>query len=135
MVQCPLILAVDDEPSILKLVSINLSTEGYRVITASDGTSALTLFDEYKPDLVILDIMMPGKDGFELIDEIRQRSQVPIIMLTGRDDVDSLRRALEDGADDYIIKPFNVHLLLARVHAKIRRSSTAENSCLYPGTR
>ena len=121
--QCPLILAVDDEPNILKMISVNLSLEGYKMITASDGLTALTLFDEYTPDLVILDIMMPGIDGFEVIDRIRKRgSNVPIIILSGRDDINSLRDALEKGADDYISKPFNIHLLLARVRSKIRRS-------------
>jgi DNA-binding response OmpR family regulator len=123
MMQCPLILAVDDEPNILKMISVNLSLEGYKMITASDGLTALTLFDEYTPDLVILDIMMPGIDGFEVIDRIRKRgSNVPIIILSGRDDINSLRDALEKGADDYISKPFNIHLLLARVRSKIRRS-------------
>ena len=123
MIQRPLILAVDDEPNILKMVSVNLSLEGYKIITASDGESALTLFDKYTPDLIILDIMMPGLDGFEVIDRIRKRgSSVPIIILSGRDDINSLRDALEKGADDYINKPFNIHLLLARVRSKIRRS-------------
>ena len=123
MVQRPLILAIDDEPNILKMISVNLSLEGYRIITASDGASALILFDEYEPDLVILDIIMPGMDGFEVIDRIRQRgSNVPIIILSGRDDVNSLREALDKGADDYIAKPFNIHLLLARVRSKIRRA-------------
>ena len=123
MIQRPLILAVDDEPNILKMVSVNLSLEGYKIITASDGESALTLFDEYTPDLIILDIMMPGIDGFEVIDRIRKRgSSVPIIILSGRDDINSLRDALEKGADDYINKPFNIHLLLARVRSKIRRA-------------
>jgi len=124
MIQRPLILAVDDEPNILKMISVNLSLEGYKIITASDGESALTLFNEYSPDLIILDIMMPGIDGFEVIDRIRKLgSSIPIIILSGRDDINSLRDALEKGADDYINKPFNIHLLLARVRSKIRRSA------------
>lgn len=127
MAQGPIILAADDEINIQKLICVNLQAEGYRVITASDGVSALTLFKEVNPDLVILDVMMPGMDGYEVIAEIRQKSRVPIIMLTGRDDVNSLRIAMEAGADDYITKPFNVHLLLARVRAKIRRAAYAVN--------
>jgi len=123
MVPRPLILAVDDEPNILKMISVNLSLEGYRIITAADGETALILFDEYQPDLIILDIMMPGIDGYEVIDRIRKRgSSVPIIILSGKDDINSLREALDRGADDYIAKPFNIHLLLARVRSKIRRA-------------
>ncbi|MBN1644044.1 MAG: response regulator [Dehalococcoidales bacterium] len=126
MLQRPLIMAVDDEQNILKLISINLALEGYRIITAPDGLSALALLDEYNPDLVILDIMMPGIDGIEVVKRIRQKSSVPIIMLTGKDDINSLNQALERGADDYITKPFNIHVLMARVRAKIRRATSTK---------
>jgi DNA-binding response OmpR family regulator len=133
MIQRPLVLAVDDEPNILKMISVNLSLEGYKIITASDGLSALTLFEEYTPDLIILDIMMPGIDGFEVIDRIRKLgSNVPIIILSGRDDINSLRDALEKGADDYINKPFNIHLLLARVRSKIRRAGYPKTINSHP---
>ena len=80
----PVILAVDDEEPILKLLHVNLSLEGYDIVTASNGTSALALMKEHGPDLVILDIMMPGLDGFQVLDLIRQRSNVPVIMLTAK---------------------------------------------------
>ena len=118
----PIILAVDDELNILKLLSVNLIAEGFQVVTASDGTSALTMLETYHPDLVLLDIMMPDFNGFVLIDLIRERSNVPIIMLTARDDFVSLRRALDTGADDYLTKPFSVQVLSARIHAKLKRN-------------
>jgi len=97
--------------------------EGYDVITASDGSSALELLEEYKPELVILDIMMPGLDGFQVLDLIRKRSNVPVIMVTARGEVTSLRDALVLGADDYVRKPFSVRELVARVRAKLRRTT------------
>ena len=119
----PLILAVDDEEPILKLLRVNLSQRGFHVATASNGTLALTLLEEREPDLVILDIMMPDLDGFQVLDRIRQRSNVPVIMLTGRDEVTVLRDALALGADDYVRKPFSIQELLARVRVKLRRAT------------
>lgn len=124
----PLILAVDDEEPILKLLRVNLSLEGYHIITASNGTSALELLEEHKPDLVILDIMMPDLDGFQVLDLIRQRSNVPVIMLTARCEVTTLRDALVAGADDYVTKPFSILELVARIRAKLR---CAEQSVPY----
>ncbi len=124
MLERPVILAVDDEPNILKLISINLAMDGLAVYTASDADSALVLFEAVKPDLVLIDIMMPGTDGLELVDIIRGRSHVPIIMLTARGDTASIQHALVNGADDYITKPFNLKLLTARVRAKISRVQT-----------
>lgn len=118
----PVILAVDDEPNILKLLSINFSIEGYKVLTAPDGASALVLLEEYPPDLVILDIMMPDITGYEMIQLIRKQSDVPIIMLTARDDMASIEKTLISGADDYITKPFNFRLLSSRVKSKIKRT-------------
>jgi len=118
----PLIMAVDDEESILKLLRCNLSVEGCRVITASDGSSALELLEEHKPDLVLLDIMMPGLDGFQTLDLIRERTNVPVIMLTAIDEVTSLRQTLVAGADDYVTKPFSILELTARIRAKLRRA-------------
>lgn len=117
----PLILAIDDEESMLKLLRTSLPLEGYDIVTASDGVSALELLEESKPDLVILDIMMPGLDGFQVLNLIRQRSSVPVIMLTAKDEEIYLQRALVAGADDYVRKPFNIQILIARIKAKLRR--------------
>ena len=121
----PLILAVDDEKPILKLLHANLSVEGYRVATASNGRTALALLEEREPDLVILDIMMPDLDGFQVLDLIRQDSNVPVIMLTARAEVICLREALAQGADDYIHKPFSILELTARIKAKLRQAAQA----------
>ena len=118
----PLVLAVDDEPNILKLLKTNLLAEGYEVITACSGTEALHLVEENELALILLDINMPGIDGFQTAQTIRKDSDVPIIMLTARDDITSLEKALCIGADDFLTKPFSVRELSARVKAKIRRS-------------
>jgi len=118
----PLILVVDDEESILKLLRVNLGRDGYELVTASNGESALELLQERRPDLVILDIMMPGLDGFQVLGLIRQRSNVPVIMLTARGERTTLRDALVLGADDYVTKPFSMSVLAARIKAKLRRA-------------
>ena len=119
----PLILVVDDEEPILKLLSVNLPVAGYDTIVASDGETALSLLEEQRPDLVILDITIPGLDGFQVLELIRERSSVPVIMLTGRDDVYCIKNALHVGADDYVIKPFSIMVLMARIRAKLRRAA------------
>ncbi len=119
----PFIMVVDDEPVILTLLNRTLEPEGYGVITADNGRTALNLLEEHGPDLVILDIMMPGINGFQVLDLIRQRSNVPVIMLTGRTEVATLRDALVLGADDYVRKPFHTQELRARIRAKLRRAS------------
>ena len=116
------IMVVDDEQAILRLLSRTLEPEGYGVVVADNGRSALELLEEHKPDLVILDIMMPGLDGFQVLDLIRQRSNVPIIMLTARCEVTTLYNALVLGADDYVRKSFRTRELLARIRAKLRRA-------------
>ena len=116
------IMVVDDEQAILRLLKRTLEPEGYGVVLADNGRSALTLLEEHWPDLVILDIMMPGLDGFQVLDFIRQRSSVPVIMLTARGEVTTLRDALSLGADDYVRKPFRTQELLARIRAKLRRA-------------
>jgi two-component system KDP operon response regulator KdpE len=117
-----LILVVDDEAAIVRLVRATLQAEGHSVLTASRGEEALELMDEQRPDLVVLDLMMPGIDGFETLRRIRTKSQVPVIMLTARTaDADKLK-GLSGGADDYITKPFNPDELAARVTAVLRRS-------------
>ena len=116
------IMVVDDELAILRLLSRTLEGEGYNVATAPDGESALSQLADYKPDLILLDIMMPGLNGFEVLDIIRKSSNIPVIMLTARQEVTAIRDALVLGADDYIKKPFGTLELLARVRAKLRRA-------------
>ncbi len=102
-----MVLVVDDEPPIVRLVRAKLQADGYAVITAGSGEEALTLLEDERPDLVILDLMMPGMDGFETLRRIRPTDTVPVIMLTARaGDIDKLR-GLTGGADDYVTKPFN----------------------------
>jgi two-component system alkaline phosphatase synthesis response regulator PhoP len=116
------ILVVDDERNIVDLVRLYLEKEGYAVVTAADGDEALALHARHDPDLVILDLMLPKRDGFEVCREIRRRGETPIIMLTARsDDIDSIV-GLELGADDYVTKPFNPRALVARVKAVLRRT-------------
>ena len=116
------IMVVDDEQTILRLLSRTLEPEGYGVIVADNGETALTLLEEHTPDLVILDIMMPGLDGLQVLNLIRQRSSVPVIMLTARREVTTVRDALLLGADDYVRKPLHPQELLARIRAKLRRT-------------
>ena len=118
----PYIMIVDDEQTILGLLKRTLELEGYGVIVADNGRSALDLMEEYSPVLVILDIMMPGLDGFQVLDLIRQRSSIPVIMLTAKLEVATVRDALSLGADDYVTKPFHTRELLARIRAKLRRA-------------
>lgn len=118
-----LVLVVDDEPAIVRLARARLQADNLAVVTASNGPEALDLLDRERPDLVILDVMMPEMDGFETLRRIRQHSAVPIIMLTARaSDPDKLR-GFEYGADDYLTKPFNPDELAARVQALLRRSA------------
>ncbi len=119
----PLIMAVDDDQTILSLLKRTLEPEGYGVIVADNGTVALELFEEHRPDMVILDIMMPGLDGFQVLNLIRQRSNVPVIMLSARREVVTRRDTLNFGADDYMGKPFHTGELVARIRAKLRRAA------------
>jgi DNA-binding response OmpR family regulator len=122
MVRSQRILVVDDEPAIVRLVRATLQVDGYAVVTANRGEQALPLLEDERPDLVILDLMMPGMDGFETLRRIRSQSKVPVIMLTARaSDADTLK-GLQGGADDYVTKPFNPDELAARVAAVLRRS-------------
>lgn len=122
------VLVVDDEPAILELVSFNLKKEGYDVITAADGKSALEVFAAEKPDLVVLDLMIPEPDGYEVCKLIRAQSAVPVIMLTARGEEQDRVRGLDLGADDYVVKPFSPRELLARVRAVLRRSPVAQET-------
>ena len=117
------VLIVDDEPETVKYVSTNLRVRGYDVLTAEDGRTALKEFGESLVDLIILDIMMPGADGFEVCQAVRRESDVPIIMLSARGQEGDIVRALDLGADDYLTKPFGVAELLARVRAALRRTT------------
>ncbi|MGO8686263.1 MAG: response regulator transcription factor [Candidatus Dormibacteria bacterium] len=115
------ILVVDDEPSITDFIQLGLHHEGYEVATAADGRQGLRAVDEFKPDLVILDIMMPRLDGFELCRAIAGEARRGIIILSARDETTDRVRGLELGADDYLVKPFEFAELLARVRAVLRR--------------
>lgn len=115
------ILVIDDQEEILGMVSRTLELEGYEVATATDGGMGLALMEENRPDLVILDILMPGLDGFEVLDLIRQRSDVPVIMLSALGEVPTMCDALQLGADDYVKKPFGTREFMARIQAKLRR--------------
>lgn len=115
------ILVVDDEPGILNLVTSYLKAEGYTYYTASDGPSGLTAARTFKPDLIVLDIMLPGMDGIEVLSQIRRESDVYVIMLTARsEEIDKLI-GLSVGADDYLTKPFSPRELIARIKAALRR--------------
>src|SRR5712691_4025543 len=116
------VLVVDDEAHILELARLYLSREGYDVEGVGDGTQAMARFGQVKPDLVILDIMLHGTDWLTLCKEIRKQSQVPIIMLTARDEVTDKVVGLEVGADDYLTKPFHPQELVARAKALLRRA-------------
>src|SRR5450759_1221070 len=116
-----LILVVDDEPAMVGAVSALVGRAGHRVVTAYDGNSALRRFSEERPDLVLLDLAMPGLDGVEVCRTIRRMSQTPIIVLTGEADERAKVEALDMGADDYVVKPFGKQELLARIRAVMRR--------------
>jgi two-component system, OmpR family, KDP operon response regulator KdpE len=120
------VLVVDDEPAVIKFVSANLRARGYDVTDASNGLEAVERVKDYKPDLVILDINMPGMDGFEACSYIREISDAAIIMLTAHGGEGDKIRALDLGADDYLTKPFAIGELMARVRAVMRRVSEAQ---------
>lgn len=115
------ILVIDDEQAILDLVEMILTREQFQVAVASNGKTALTLFDSFNPDLVILDLMLPDTNGHELCKEISRRKKTPIVMLTAKDDIVDKVLGLELGADDYITKPFDTRELIARIKAVLRR--------------
>lgn len=119
----PLVLVVDDEMGILRLLKLELTAQGFRVLTASTPDEALNLAEANRPDIVLLDVLMPEMTGYELLAALRERWPVPVIMLTARDrEVDKVR-GLELGADDYVVKPFGADELGARIRAVLRRSA------------
>ncbi len=120
------VLIVDDEQTLRNFMRRNLEARGFRVLTAADGLEALHQFEQHQPDLIILDLLMPRLDGMEVLRRIRSHDTVPIIVLTALDDEEDKITALEQGADDYLTKPFSVGELLARVHAVLRRARWSE---------
>jgi len=115
------ILVVDDEISLQETLAYNLNKQGYEVLTSGDGKQALEMAREQKPDLIILDVMLPGIDGFEVCRILRKEMSTPVLMLTARDDEIDRVVGLEVGADDYLSKPFSMRELIARVKAMLRR--------------
>ena len=131
--ESPCILVVDDEETICEFLEMGLGHEGYRVERATDGATALRLATQIKPDLIILDVMLPGVDGIEVCQRIAAVSDVPIIMLTARGELHDRIAGLDGGADDYIVKPFRFQELVARVRAVLRRHGKTVHQMLRYG--
>lgn len=127
------ILVVDDEKSIVDFVKMGLEAEGYVVYSAFDGNEAIDVAQKVNPHIIILDIMLPGMDGYEVCTRIKRLIKTSIIMLTARDDVDDKVRGLDTGADDYMSKPFSFKELLARINARIRNSFPELNQVISIG--
>lgn len=127
------VLVVDDDASLAEMLSIVLRQEGFDSRIVGRGDVALDAFRDYKPDLVLLDLMLPGKDGIDVCKEIRAESGVPIVMLTAKGDTVDVVVGLESGADDYIIKPFKPKELVARVRARMRRNDVSNDEGLTIG--
>jgi two-component system, OmpR family, KDP operon response regulator KdpE len=124
------ILVVDDDEKILKFLRFNLSREGWHILTADNGADAVEIVEKEHPDLVLLDIMMPGIDGFEVCQRLRQWSQVPIIGVSARGDTADKVKCLDLGADDYITKPFGIDELIARIKAVLRRNKIEDTALI-----
>ena len=127
------ILVVEDEATIREVIRRYLEREGYQVREAADGYAALDILAEAEPDLIVMDLMLPGIDGLTLTRQLRQRSQVPVIMLTARGDTSDRIRGLDLGADDYLPKPFSPRELISRIQAVLRRGAPAEPARLRFG--
>jgi DNA-binding response OmpR family regulator len=129
------ILVIDDDRNILAIIELYLKKAGYQVVTCADGALAMAAFHETRPLLVVLDIMLPVKDGWSILHDIRQESDTPVIMLTAKGDTGDRVQGLELGADDYISKPFDAKELIARIKAVMRRSAPAEpeRTIVLPG--
>ena len=130
------ILLVDDDPNIRQLVNLYLEKEGFEVVMADRGDEALKLFRESPPSLILLDVMLPGMDGWQVCREVRKTSNIPIIMLTAKDETFDKVLGLELGADDYVVKPFDMKELVARIKAVSRRfqaAETPEKELSFPG--
>jgi DNA-binding response OmpR family regulator len=130
------ILVVEDEQPISRVLTVYLQREGFHVVQAFDGEEALRFFDSHSPNLVLLDVMLPGMDGWTILYEIRKKSSCPVIMLTALGDIDFRLKGLNQGADDYISKPFVGEEVVARVHAVLRRSTNIldEENCKQFGS-
>jgi len=122
----PLVMSVDDERGILRLVDAELSSQGFRVITATNGEDALRIAEEQRPDIAVLDIMMPGISGLEVMRRLRERGRMPIILVSAKNSNMDKVRGLELGADDYISKPFDPEELSARIRAVLRRATPGQ---------
>ena len=121
------VLVVDDERSISELLTVALRYEGFEVASAADGNEALARWEEFRPELIVLDVMMPGLDGFEVAKRLgERRNEAPIIFLTARDTTDDKIRGLTIGGDDYVTKPFSIEELVARIRAILRRAGGGE---------
>ena len=118
------ILVVDDDPATIKFVAANLNANNYEAFTARDGEEAMHIIEKEAPTLVILDVMMPKMDGFEVCQRLREWSQVPVIILSAKDDEEDKVKCLDMGADDYLCKPFGLDELLSRIRAVLRRCGT-----------
>lgn len=127
------ILVVDDDPAISEMIGIVLASEGFEAAFCPDGEHAIEVFNEANPDLVLLDLMLPGKDGIEVCREIRRLADTPVVMLTARSDTVDVVRGLEAGADDYIVKPFNPKELVARIKTRLRASQPEVQSIIRVG--
>ena len=133
MALAPLVLAVDDEPGIRLLLKLDLAEQGFRVVTAAGASEALAAMDANRPDLILLDVVMPGMTGFELLEAIRTRWDTPAIFLSAKDRDADRREGLAHGADDYVLKPFNSDDLGERIRAVLERAPPAEPEETPPG--
>ncbi|MDO5511659.1 MtrAB system response regulator MtrA [Corynebacterium sp.] len=129
----PKILVVDDDPSISDMLTLVLETEGFDPVPVMDGNEAVAAFREHQPDLILLDLMLPGMNGVDICRAIRQESSVPIVMLTAKTDTVDVVLGLETGADDYITKPFKPKELIARIRARLRRTDSEPTENLEVG--
>ena len=127
------VLVADDDADLRELIAFTLAQAGYLVLKAHDGVAAVRLFTEESPDLVVLDINMPGQSGFQVCEAIRARSRVPVMMLTVRGEEEDLVRALGLGADDYLTKPFSPRTLVARIRALLRRAGMENTAPVAAG--
>lgn len=112
------ILAIDDENDVLLIISASLKAEGFEVLTASDGEEGLDIADKAHPDVILLDVMMPLMDGFEVLEKLRENpntQQIPVVMLTGLSDKEKIREAIDKGTQYYVVKPFDIHDLLSKI--------------------
>lgn len=120
------ILVIDDDENIVSILTLYLRSKDYDVVSCKSGTRAMSVFEECKPDLVLLDVMLPGLNGWQILSSIRRISRVPIIMLTARGETEERITGLDSGADDYIVKPFDAKELFARIRAVLRRANVLE---------